>query len=315
MKIFKNLRMLDNLFSFYQEKPTAIRVYPCPACNETISAEAENCRFCHLPIDGATAERLLLQNQLITNAVASANTFRLSVSLAALVILVGIPMNLLTKGWPAVLLPLIAIGYGALWLYRHRSVITKDADYSCAIKRVKRTTIVWVLALILPWAIATLNVAEHGLATQETGVELQKTDPPAFVLSGPGSITSFSIGIFSPELPEDSPNRVQIIWEIVPNDILRTKIASVGRITYGTTPQGFTQYTPSGGPPVPLSSLDQGKYYVFYLLTMNAPHVMGAFEMKDGKPSRVYGLSFCVELDEKYKGRWIRCRGDANPSL
>jgi len=314
MKIFKNLRMLDNLFSFYQEKPTAIRVYPCPACNETISAEAENCRFCHLPIDGATAERLLLQNQLITNAVASANTFRLSVSLAALVILVGIPMNLLTKGWPAVLLPLIAIGYGALWLYRHRSVITKDADYSCAIKRVKRTTIVWVLALILPWAIATLN-AEHGLATQETGVELQKTDPPAFVLSGPGSITSFSIGIFSPELPEDSPNRVQIIWEIVPNDILRTKIASVGRITYGTTPQGFTQYTPSGGPPVPLSSLDQGKYYVFYLLTMNAPHVMGAFEMKDGKPSRVYGLSFCVELDEKYKGRRNRCSGDANPSL
>lgn len=42
---------------------------------------------------------------------------------------------------------------------------------------------------------------------------------------------------------------------------------------------------------------------------MNAPHVMGAFEMKDGKPSRVYGLPFCVDFDEKGKGMGTRWRG------
>jgi hypothetical protein len=34
---------------------------------------------------------------------------------------------------------------------------------------------------------------------------------------------------------------------------------------------------------------------------MGVPHVMGAFEMKDGKTSRVYGLPFCVEFNEKGK--------------
>lgn|GEM_PF-493412 len=314
MKIFKNLRIWHNPFSFYQEKPMAIRVYPCPACKETISAEANNCRFCHLPIDAATAERLLVENQRVTNAVASANTFRLSVSLAALVILWGI-MEVLTKGpSPAVFLPLVGIGYGALWLYRYQSLTTSDVDYPRAVKRVKRITLIWLLALVLPWGIVKLNVAEPELVTQKTGVELQGTNPPVFVLSGPGSVTNFSVGIFSPALPEESPNRVQIIWEIVPNDIFSTKVQSVGQIAYGKMPQRFTQYIPVNGPPLPLSSLEPGKYYVFYLLTMNAPHVMGAFEMKDGKASRVYGLPFCVELNEKWKGVWTRCRGDENPA-
>jgi hypothetical protein len=91
----------------------------------------------------------------------------------------------------------------------------------------------------------------------------------------------------------------------------RTKIASVGR-TYDTQrPQGVLHNTHQRldhrSPCHPLNRAS----ITFYLLTMNAPHVMGAFEMKDGKPSQVYGLPFCVEFDEKGKGRWIRCRGDA----
>ena len=170
MKIFKNLSIWA--FSFYQEKPTAIRFFPCPSCNETISAEANNCRFCHLPIDAATAERLLLENQRVTNAVASANSFRLSVSLEALVVFWGI-IDGLTKGSsPAVWLPLVGISYGALWLYRYGSLTTSDVDYPLAVKRVKRTMLIWLLALVLPWGNVKFNVTEHGvtqpgLATQE----------------------------------------------------------------------------------------------------------------------------------------------------
>lgn len=195
MKMFKNLRIWHNPLSIYQERPTAIRVYSCPACKETISAEANNCRFCHLPIDAATAERLLLENQRVTNAVARANTFRLSISLTALVILWDI-MGVLTKDpSPAVFLPLVGIGYGALWLYRYGSLTTSDVDYPLAVKRVKRTILIWLLALVLPWGIVKLKFPEHGLVTQETGVELQGTDPPVFVPSGPGSITYFGVGV------------------------------------------------------------------------------------------------------------------------
>ena len=311
MKIFKIPSIWP--FSFYQEKPTAIRVFPCPACKETISADANNCRFCHLPIDAATAERLLLENQQVTNAVAGANTFRLSISLAALVILWWI-IGVLTKDpSPAVFLPLVGIGYGALWLYRYGSLTTSDVDYPLAVKRVKRITLIWLLALVLPWGISKLSVPAQRLVTQET-IEIQGTDPPVFVLSGPGSITYFGVGVFSRALPEKSPNRVQIIWEIFPHDIFSTNIESVGQIAYGTVPPGFSQSTPANGPPLPLAPLEPGKYYVFYLLTMGAPHVMGAFEMKDGKTSRVYGLPFCVEFNEKGEGVWTRCRGDENPA-
>ena len=252
MKIFKSPSIWP--FSFYQEEPTAICVFPCPACKETISADANNCRFCHLPIDAATAERLLLENQRVTNAVAGANTLRLSISLAALVILWWI-IGVLTKDpSPAVFLPLVGIGYGALWLYRYGSLTTSDVDYPLAVKRVKRITLIWLLALVLPWGISKLSVPEHRLVTQET-IEIQGTDPPVFVLSGPGSITYFGVGVFSRTLPEKSPNRVQIIWEIFPHDIFSTNNESVGQIAYGTVPPGFSQSTPANGPPLPLAPL------------------------------------------------------------
>ncbi len=105
--------------------------------------------------------------------------------------------------------------------------------------------------------------------TQET-VEIQGTDPPVFVLSGPERITYFGVGVFSRALPEKSPNTVQIIWEIFPHDIFSTNIESVGQLAYGTVPPGFSQSTPANGPALPLAPLEPGKYYVFYLLTMGS---------------------------------------------
>ena len=310
MKIFKIRSTWP--FSFYEEKPTAIRVFPCPACKEIISADANNCRFCHLPIDAATAERLLLENQRVTNAVAAANTFRLSISLAVLVILGWIIGVLMKDPSPPVFLPLFASGYGALWLYRYRSLATSDADYPLAVKRVKRITLIWLLVLVLPWGISKLSVPKHRLVTQEP-IEIQGTDPPVFVLSGAGNITYFGVSVVSPALPEESPNRVQIIWELLPQDMFSADIESVGQIDYGTVPPGFLQRTPANGPPPPLAPLESGNYYVFYLLRMGTPPVMGEFEMKDGKTSHVYG-PFCLEFNEERGGGWTRCHGDENPA-
>jgi hypothetical protein len=138
-----------NPFSFYQEAPTTIRLYRCPSCDETISPEARNCRFCKLPIDPATAERLVRENQRVTNAVAKANTYRLSVLGAAFIAFAAI-MDWLTKTSSiSFFLPLIAIGYGVYWVYENRSVVTKDVDFPLAVKKIKLTMVVWVVTLVL----------------------------------------------------------------------------------------------------------------------------------------------------------------------
>ena len=143
-----------DLFSFWKTAPTHIRMYQCPTCHETISADASGCRFCHLSIDANTAQRLLTESQQVTTAVAQANTFSLSTRLA--VLLTGFAfLNLymhrnLTES--LVVSSFIAFAYGAWWLYSNRSRVTHDADYPAAITKVKRTMVVWVAVLLVQLA-------------------------------------------------------------------------------------------------------------------------------------------------------------------
>ena len=138
-------------WSFWKEASSQIRTYPCPACNETISADAASCRFCHLPIAANTAQQLLTESQRVTTAVARANTFSLSTRVA--VLLTGFALFNLYMDRSLieslVLCPLVALAYGTQWLYDNRSRVTHDADYSAAITKVKWTTMVWVAVLLV----------------------------------------------------------------------------------------------------------------------------------------------------------------------
>jgi len=143
-----------NSFSFWKEAPTHIRMYPCPACNETISADAADCRFCHLPIDPSTAQQLLAESQQVTTAIAQANTFSLSTRLAVLVAGFALFNLYLDRSLtePSVVGSFIAFAYGTWWLYRNRSRVTHDADYPAAIRKVKGTMVVWVAVLVVQLA-------------------------------------------------------------------------------------------------------------------------------------------------------------------
>lgn len=144
-------------FDFFLERPTATTTYACPACNEIISIEANTCRFCKIPVDRVTAQRLLIENQRVINAVASANTFRFSIWLAGLIFILGV-WEVFENGRPKSISFLggLALVYGTLWLYGYGSLNTLDPDYPVAVRRVKLTMAVWVLAQFLPFIVGVV---------------------------------------------------------------------------------------------------------------------------------------------------------------
>lgn len=144
---------MPRLLKYWTEPPTRVRVYPCPQCQETISIDARNCRFCHVPVDVDAAEKLWAKNYLITNAVATAvsraNAFsvsaRISITIAAVWIIFAV--GNLTETWAVC--HLLAISYGAQWLNHNRSLVTDDADYVEAVVKVKNAMQLWAVALVL----------------------------------------------------------------------------------------------------------------------------------------------------------------------
>jgi hypothetical protein len=140
--------------SFFQEETIAAATFQCPACHQFLLMGATTCRFCNRPIDRETAKQLLIQNQKVMNAVASANTYKLTI-LGAMIYGAWQFWSVLSEDFSRELgvLGIAAIGFGAHWLHRYRSLITDDVDYPVAVKAVKRTLILWVLAAALPYAL------------------------------------------------------------------------------------------------------------------------------------------------------------------
>lgn len=145
---------MPDLSSFWKDQPTRLRMYQCPACRETISADAAACRFCHLQIDAQTAQRLLAKSQHVTNVITQANTFSVATSVAVLIALGGLYYLFLEHRLAPtfVAAPVVAIGYGGLWLLRNRSLITEDPDFPGAVTKVKRTMLVAAAVLFLQLA-------------------------------------------------------------------------------------------------------------------------------------------------------------------
>lgn len=139
------------LRTFWTEPPSRVRVYPCPACQETISIDAPSCRFCHVTTDVKVAEQLWIGNQQVTTAVARANTF--SASSRAAIPLTGLPLWILVmsgrlpEAW--VVINLLALTYGAQWLNHNSSLVTNDADYPKAVTKVKRAMVIWAISLLI----------------------------------------------------------------------------------------------------------------------------------------------------------------------
>ncbi|HKV36896.1 MAG TPA: hypothetical protein VJP89_21325 [Pyrinomonadaceae bacterium] len=232
------------LLSFWTEAPTYIRMYPCPACNETISADASNCRFCDLPIEANTAQRLLTESQQVTTAVAQAKTFGLSTRAA--VLLAGFAFfNLyvdrsLTQSLVAC--SLIAFAYGCWWLYSNRSRVPHDADYPAAITKVKWTMLVWVAVLFVQ---LTAYLILNGLPDWRRMV-LQLPQPLVRKIINDGNnrpVLSIST-VKADHFPPIKGRGDSTGWDF---PLLNIRFRNDGNTTARLTKAALKSYSPSGG--------------------------------------------------------------------
>jgi hypothetical protein len=51
---------------------TAVHVFPCPNCRETINTSMQQCQFCGAAIDAAAAEQAAAHTSRISDAVSDA---------------------------------------------------------------------------------------------------------------------------------------------------------------------------------------------------------------------------------------------------
>lgn len=160
----------------WTEPPIHIRVYPCPECHEIISVYAPTCRFCNLPVDVKSAEKMWVKNQQVATAITRAGTFSSSTH-AGVAVVTGMALTVLylsgglAEFW--FIVPLLALSYGAQWLNHNRSLVKDDPDYQAAEGKVKKAMLVWTAALLIQVAA---HLIVNGLPDWSTILNLFAVD-------------------------------------------------------------------------------------------------------------------------------------------
>ena len=133
-------------------------MFRCPACQEIGAMGNTSCRYCGVPIDEATARSLNVSFRKVTDAVASANTFKQSIWAAVLLTVAGpIYVIVTVRHNPSILLVSVApigfLAYAISWQRKYGGLDTKDQDYPEALRAMRRSLLVWVIALLIQGAV------------------------------------------------------------------------------------------------------------------------------------------------------------------
>ena|SRR2546429_1247299 len=126
---------------------------------------------------------------------------------------------------------------------------------------------------------------------RRTNVVVRGQNPPTFELHGGGRLDE--VLIFAPEQEAEAKldpfSDKYAIWKIQAangDESSKTPIETIGTITYGVVPTGYYQTKPQVGQP---PSLNEGKRYKYWFVTINAPWGTGYFEIREGKAIAVAG--------------------------
>ena len=140
--------------------PARTTTFPCPECHEFIAVGAETCRHCGSLVDAEQARRLHSEHQLVTQAVAGANNVKVSIGVAAFMMVVC-PVLLLSGERYVYVFTMVcaAVAFGAIsttreWLKQAGSLSTDDGDLPEALRSTRLAYRLWIV--LAGWLVLCL---------------------------------------------------------------------------------------------------------------------------------------------------------------
>ena len=114
---------------------------------------------------------------------------------------------------------------------------------------------------------------------RDTKLSLNGTDPPKFVLTGSGTLSSIRVGGPNRQR-EGEGEEAYLYWMIKSRKDEDRSIERLSPLTYGEIPDGYDQRYPEHGHPPPLI---EGERYLVQISTLDANGVIGYLTIQHGK--------------------------------
>lgn len=112
---------------------SAVQVFPCPNCNQTINTSMQQCAFCGAPIDSVAAQQAAEKTAEISRACSDASYLKIMAGSALTFFLARfIPflslVGIVGFAFLEIAIPVMAIR----WWVKYRSIKTDDPDFTQA---------------------------------------------------------------------------------------------------------------------------------------------------------------------------------------
>jgi hypothetical protein len=138
---------------------------------------------------------------------------------------------------------------------------------------------------------------------RNTHVKIEGRDTPIFVLSGSGRLAGLTV--YSPDFGEKAKSpwdKDFALWEIELKGGRSSAqtLGELGRITYGSVPNGYEQLKLSVGSAPPLR---EGEKYSYEVDTNNATGASGYIEIRNSRAVATDGPDTCFGGEGK---KWVR---------
>ena len=124
----------------------------CPSCNDLITADSTECKYCSLKLDRNIIETEVAKFEEVSDAVSQANTIQ---SFNAGLILVGLLcIYILIAGASGAqrfyvhVLPIGGFVFVITWFIRFRNLRSKDPDFEPARAGVSRSLMMWSIGVV-----------------------------------------------------------------------------------------------------------------------------------------------------------------------
>lgn len=145
-----------------------MRIFPCPACNQLISADAEKCRFCSAPVDPVLAQAAADTQDKVNSAYSDAMMIRNLAAGMWVAFLVRFIPFVGIVGWIGMLLLLVVVPVKLIiWQARFGRIKTIDPDYKKAKTNRLVAFFVWLpLPVLLVFVFGLLILAAVATSTR-----------------------------------------------------------------------------------------------------------------------------------------------------